>query len=316
MKDEKEQTTIIKTTNYLNKQYRHSSFRKLMMKSYYTRYFPKTKLNEDFNGINKTESNYYKDPKFYNEKNLDFQINILRKLSEDNSIKKINNRKFTYSLKSSYSFENKILPNLKRNKTMDLNIKTKIDTKINNITNYNNLTYRRSRFFYNRANTEPSLNNEALKDNQELSIDKLYKIIFKSQLPKNKDHLKPLIENIYNLKYSENEEEYNMIIDKENEKKISKGQKIKNKKPNVSIKLKLNDALDKVKFMKDIIDYSYPKFVLSKIKVKQKNLSEMKKRRNKIFNSFLNEKEKRLKEIKMRNDIRTQYLLKSFSFLK
>ena len=68
--------------------------------------------------------------------------------------------------------------------------------------------------------------------------------------------------------------------------------------------------------MKDVIDYSYPLFVLSKIKIKQKNLKNMKKQRNNIFVNFTTEKDKRLKEIKMRDEKRTKYLLKSFSFFK
>ena len=68
--------------------------------------------------------------------------------------------------------------------------------------------------------------------------------------------------------------------------------------------------------MKDIIDYSYPLFVLSKIKVKQKNLKEMKKQMNKTYFQFIDEKERRLNEIKLRNENRTKYLLKCFSIFK
>ena len=78
----------------------------------------------------------------------------------------------------------------------------------------------------------------------------------------------------------------------------------------------MEEALDKVNFMKDVIDYSYPLFVLSKIKIKQKNLMNMKKQRNNTFVNFTTEKDKRLKEIKMRDEKRTKYLLKSFSFFK
>ena len=80
--------------------------------------------------------------------------------------------------------------------------------------------------------------------------------------------------------------------------------------------MKLDEAQEKVNFMKDIMDYSYPLFVLSKIKVKQKNLRELKKQRYKNKFDYLNEKERRLKEYKIQNDNRTKYLLKSFSFLK
>ena len=316
MKKENEKSNIIKASNYLNKKYRKKSLRKLMIKTYYDKLFPYRKSGEDLNIINIPESNtYYKDPIFYNEKNLTFQINILRKISKDNWDKKINNRKYTYAKKFSNSLEKELLPNLKRNNTENLNINFTIDNKSKN-NNNNYLTYKRNTFFCNRANTEDNLNNEISKSNQELPIDKLYKIIFKSQLSNNKDHLKPLIENRYNLKYSDNEEQYNLIVDKENEEKIAKGKKIKNRKPCAFIKFKLNDALDKVKFMKDVIDYSYPKYVLSKIKIKQKNLSKEKQLRIQKFDHYISEKERRYNEVIIRNNNKTKYLLKSFTFIK
>ena len=214
------------------------------------------------------------------------------------------------------SSDNKILPILKRNNTVDLATKfSQTDTK-NSIQEYKNLTYRRNTNYFNKSNTERNISKEINKNNHELSTNKLYKIIFKSQLSTNKDHLKPLIENKYNLKYSENEEQYNLIIDKENLENIAKGKRIKNQKTNNSIKNKLNEARNKVKFIKDIIDYSYPLFVLTKIKVKQKNLRIMKKQRLKKYFNYVSGKEKIINEIKTRNDIKTQYLLKSFSFFK
>ena len=317
MNNEQRKLSIINTTNYLNKRYRNSSLRKLKMKSYYDKYFPIRKSSEDSIIVNTSESNlYYKDPKFYNEKSLDLQLNLLRNITKDNINDYKNNRKYTYTEISKASADNKILPILSRNNTVDLTTKfNKTDNK-NSIKEYKNLILRRNTNYFNRSNTEGNIKKEINKNNHELPTDKLYKIIFKSQLTTNKDHLKPLIENKYNIKYSENEEQYNLIIDKENLENIAKGKKTKNKKTNNSIKLKLNEAQNKVKFMKDIIDYSYPLFVLTKIKVKQKNLRAMKNQRLKKYINYVSEKEKRLKEIKNRNEIRTQYLLKSFSFFK
>ena len=68
--------------------------------------------------------------------------------------------------------------------------------------------------------------------------------------------------------------------------------------------------------MKDVFDYSYPFFVLSKIKIQQKNLRPIKEQRNNTELNYISEKDKRLKEMKKQNENRTQYLLKSFSFLK
>ena len=314
MKNVQKKSSMTQTTNYLNKKYRNSSLRKLMIKTYYDKHFPKKKLSDETNINHSSFSNfYYKNPKFYNEKNLNFQMTTLKKFSKYNLAKNINNRKFTYTKQLSSFFENEDLPNLKRNNTVNLNNKLIID---NNKNKYKNLTNKRNTFFFNRSNTEGNFSEEITKNNDELATKKLYKMIFKSQLPTNKDHIMPIIENKYNLKYSENEEQYNFIIDKEYEEKIAKGEKIKNKKSCPSIKLKLNETLEKVKFMKDVIDYSYPLFVLSKIKIQGKNLRYIKERRNNTQQNYISEKEKRIKEVKLRNDIRTQYLLKSFSFFK
>lgn len=319
MKNEQEKSNIIKTTNYLNQKYRHSSLRKFVIKSYYDKNFPQRKLSEDPKRIDSTKTNLnYKNPKFFNEKNLDLILNNLKKFSKENSNKDKINRRYTYTKKFINCSENEALPVLKRNNTTYSNIKLNTDNIIKNDFSHNNLINRRNTYYFSRSNTEGNISNENSKinKNEELSINKLYKIIFKSQLPKSKDHIKPIIENKYNLKFAENEEEYNSLIEKEYQEKISKGKKVKSKKSNTSTKLKLEEALDKVNFMKDVIDYSYPLFVLSKIKIKQKNLMNMKKQRNNTFVNFTTEKDKRLKEIKMRDEKRTKYLLKSFSFFK
>ena len=240
MENKQRKLSMINTTNYLNKKSRNSSIKMTKMKSYYDKYFPFRNSIEDSNIVNSSESNlYYKDPKFYNKKSLDLQLNFLRILSKDNINKNIINRKYTYTEISNTSSDNKILPILKRNNTVDLATKfSQTDTK-NSIQEYKNLTYRRNTNYFNKSNTERNISKEINKNNHELSTNKLYKIIFKSQLSTNKDHLKPLIENKYNLKYSENEEQYNLIIDKENLENIAKGKRIKNQKTNNSIKNKI-----------------------------------------------------------------------------
>ena len=319
MKNEQEKSNIIKTTNYLINKYRHSSLKKIMIRSYNDKNFPQIRSSENPKIINSKKSNLnYKNPKFFNEKNLDLLLNNLKKFSKENLNKDKINRRYTYTKKFSNSSEKEALPTLKRNNTMGSKIKLNIDNNIKNNHEQKNLYSRKNTYNFYRTNTEGNINNESSKINQDqdISTNKLYKIIFKSQLPKNKDHLKPVIENKYNLKFSENEEEYNSIIEKEYQEKISKGKKVKRKKSNISIKLKIDEALDKVNFMKDVIDYSYPLFVLSKIKVKQRNLTNLKKRRNNRYINFITEKDKRLKEIKTRDEKRTKYLLKSFSFFK
>ena len=312
MKSEKENTIIVKKPNYIHKKYSSPAINKLVQTTYYNNYFSPNKSKENIN-IFKTPSKSnlnYKDPIFLNENSLNTQLNILRKISFDNT-----NIRYNASHKLNISYDdNKKLPKLKRNNTENLNVKLKID-KVNNNKDNKYLTFKRTSIFFNRFNTDSNINNESKKNSQEYSPEKLYKIIFKSKHPHHKD-LKPIIENKYNMKYSDNEEQYKFIIEKEYMKNILKGKRVKSKNVCPYIKVKLDDAQNKIKFMKDIIDYSYPLFVLSKIKVKQKNLKEMKKQMNKRYFKYIGEKERRLNEIKIRNANRTQYLLKSFSIFK
>ena len=309
MKIEQEKTNTIKKTNYFHKKYRNPTIKKLMLSSYYNKYLSKEKLKENILEKKLSISSInYKVPNFYNENSLNSQLNFLRKLSVEN------NKESKLTKKISLFKENKTLPKLKRNKTENFDKKIKLEKRKSIINEFKKLTYKRNTFFHYRTNTETNLSNESFNKN-EISSEKLYKIIFKSQIGVHKD-LKPIIENKYNMKYAENEEQYNLIIEKEYQKNLSEGKRIKSKNVSPSIKLKLDDAQTKVKFMKDVIDYSYPLFVLSKIKIKQKNLRELKKQRTKKSLDYINEKDRRLKEVKIINDNRTKYLLKSFSFLK
>ena len=312
MKKEKEKLYTIKKSNYQHKKYSNPIIKKLMLATCYNRYLSEKKLNEKFNFAKKLflSSNNYKDPNFYNENSLDTQLFFLRKLSGENMKQSILTKKL------SISSGNKTFPMLKRNNTENLNIKSNLEDRKSIISNYKKLLLnKRNTFFFNRAKTESNLINDSFTKRNKLTPEKLYKIIFKSQHNKDKG-LKSIILNKYNIKYAENEEQYNFIIKKEYQKEISEGKKIKSKNVAPFIKMKLDEAQEKVNFMKDIMDYSYPLFVLSKIKVKQKNLRELKKQRYKNKFDYLNEKERRLKEYKIQNDNRTKYLLKSFSFLK
>ena len=140
-----------------------------------------------------------------------------------------------------------------------------------------------------------------------------YKIIFKSK-PIFKSDQKLIIDNKFNMIYAENEEQYKKIIEKEYIKLLSKGKKVKSKNNSVSIRLKLKETKNKIKFMKGIMDYSYPGFVLSKIKNMQKKLNEHKKNPNHKY--IINGMEKRNKEKEERNNFRKEYLLKSITLYK
>ena len=314
MKNEKEKSYTIKKSNYQHKKYRNPIIKKLMLATSYNKYLSEKIINsENINFAKRlfVSNTNYKDPNFYNENSLNTQLFLLRKLSGANF------KKSNLTKKLSIFSDNKTFPMLKRNNTENLDIKSKMENRKSIINNNKKLLLnKRNTFFFNRAQTETNLINDSFKKSNELSPEQLYKIIFKSQKNYHKD-LKSIILNKYNMKYAENEEQYNFIIRKEYLKDISEGKRIKSKNVAPSIKLKLDEAQEKINFMKDIIDYSYPLFVLSKIKVKQKNLRELKIQRYKNNHfDFMNEKERRLREFKIQNDNRTKYLLKSFSFLK
>ena len=311
MKIEQEKLNTIQKYNYMSKKYRKPIIKKLMLASYYNKYLSREIFDKNINLENKSSISCinYKDPNFYNENSLNNQLNFLRKLSGENI------KKFILKKKINIFSNNNILPTLKRNNTENLERKLNLDERKNIINNNKKLSlYNKNSFFFNRANTEANLKNSSFKNRNVLSPEKLYKIIFKSQnSPKS---LKTIIENKYNMKYAENEKQYDFIIRKEYKKKIAEGKRAKIKNVSPSIKLKLDEAQDKVHFMKDIIDYSYPLFVLSKIKIRQKNLRELKEQRHKKNFEYINEKERRLQEFEKANENRTKYLLKSFSFLK
>jgi len=66
MKNEQEKSNMIKTTNYLINKYRHSSLKKIMIRSYNDKNFPQIRSSENPKIINSKKSNLnYKNPKFF-----------------------------------------------------------------------------------------------------------------------------------------------------------------------------------------------------------------------------------------------------------
>lgn len=279
-------------------------------KDYFRKHLSFEKLNENENIIKKPKKSifYYKNPKFFNEMNINTQLNFLRKLSYENKMKD------EYTQKYDSLSDKNLFPKLKRNNTESLDTKLDIDYKTYINKNKLKLTTKKKNYF-NRANTEENENYKKIKNHPKKSTEKFYKIIFKSELSGPKES-KSIIDNKFNMKYAENEEQYNLLIKKENLQKRIEGKKIKIRNVSPYIKMKLDDAQDKINFMKDVMDYTYPLFVLTKIKEKQKNLREMKRKRNIKNLNYINEKDRRILEIKAKNQRKTQYLLKSFSFLK
>ena len=89
MKNENEKSIKDKKSGYIHKKYNSPAIKKLVLTSYYNKYFSPKKSKENINIFETpSKSNInYKAPIFYNENNLNAQINILRKLSFDNNTK-------------------------------------------------------------------------------------------------------------------------------------------------------------------------------------------------------------------------------------
>ena len=301
------------------------------------------KTNTKNNTIKNTISNYFKNPFFFNDNNLNLQLKILKELNKMKFIRNLTpgntNLNTNYSTNNSFNKANnnhrrpKINIYTKNNRTyykdksfnLDLpNISIINNKEDNNIkleindNDENNIKTKKFNSFYKFSNSRRvnTLNNKNFKKSPQnlKDIDEyFYEIIFKSK-PLFKFSKKLIIDNKFNMIYAENEEQYKKIIEKEYIKLLSKGKKVKSKNNSVSIRLKLKETKNKIKFMKGIMDYSYPGFVLSKIKNMQKKLNEHKKNPNHKY--IINGMEKRNKEKEERNNFRKEYLLKSITLYK
>lgn len=297
---------------------------------------------------------YYKNPFFYNDNNLDLQIKVLKELekldvSQNSSCTPSNtnnntkhssatslDKKFNFNI-NNFNNTEKILSRNKMSNYTDTNSNLNLPTISNNYSKDNkNIKIEINNKYFNDEEDESkkttiknyiSLDHNSRtekKDNNYLTYrsvpkklkendDYFYKIVFRSK-PLFKSEQKMIIDNKFNMIYAENETQYKNIIEKHYNKLFSEGKKIKSKNVAPSIKLKLNEAKNRIQFMKGIMDYSYPGFVLSKIKNMQKKLNEHKKQAK--YLNCLNGMEIRNKEQKERNQFRKEYLLKSITLLK
>ena len=169
-------------------------------------------------------TNYYKDPCFYNSKNLNFQLNLMKMFSEE---EKENN----------FSKDSNNLPSLFNNQSL-----TDLDKRL-------------------------------LEQRKKYEADmEYYKKVFKVKgLFKRKVKT---IDNKLNLVYAENEEQYNLKIEKQNEKRLLKGLPPKNLDKNKILNAQINNAKDKIKYMKAISDWAFPGIVVAKIKLVDKKIEE------------------------------------------
>ena len=161
---------------------------------------------------------------------------------------------------------------------------------------------------FNKNNTKfpkisiiPSSSNDLKQKNN--NLDYLYRSIFyKSILFRPKPRY---IDNRLNLVYSENESQYKLLMEKRSKVMNEKGIFLRFDEDSEKIKERVNVIKTKIKFMKNIMDYSYPSFMLTKIKVWGKELQKNKTEEK--LTPF--EEQKNL--IKNRNILRTNYLQKN-----
>ena len=113
------------------------------------------------------------------------------------------------------------------------------------------------------------------------SDDFYYKSVFKMKPLFRK--IRPIVDNKLNMRYAENEEQYKKIIEKEKKILLSQGKKVKNKNISEHINMKMDDIKKRIRFMKGVMDFSYPGFVLTKIRTIDKQLKKENEFKHKLY---------------------------------
>ena len=240
---------------------------------------------------------YYKNPQFLNSSNIQNQIDIL--------LTNINNNTHRTIIKNDSSNSLKTLPKLKSLKNLKTNVslhneksrKTSFDSSLYNNNNNRLPVISASTSHFN--NKGLSINNSYDSEQKIRDIEFDYKSIFSSSnLFKEKNHY---IDNKLNIVYCQNEAQYKFIMEKRN-KLLKNGSVLKFGEDSEKIKEQVDDIKEKIKFMKNVMDYSYPGFMLTKIKQWEKHLASQKS--DNIPTPYENQKN----QIKKRNILRTNYL--------
>ena len=186
-------------------------------------------------------------------------------LSERNNSKKLN----LFPLSSTISIHNSLNKKVKSIDISDSNTTINRNWKYNSLLNIHPVNVLKKK--YSRLNTHKNIK---LKEN---IIKEKYKEIFKDQnkifKPKKKE-----INNKYNLIFSESENEFLYRLEKINKFKLKQGlltthdlniEKISNK-----LNKKVDSVMEKIKYMKSIIDYSYPIIISKKNKIQSNNIHQ------------------------------------------
>ena len=186
--------------------------------------------------------NYYKDPWFYNDTNLDFQIN---------------------SMNSMFRNENKIENELSNEHFLQ----TEISNRENTIKNLKIESYNKK------------------KDDDLLYYQKVFKLKNLLKIKK-----KPL-NNLLNLRYAENEKQYNEIAKKENLKLILKGKPIKKLTNSKFLEDHLEDIKSKANFIRCVEDFVLPSIVIAKIKAVDYEMQKKNDEKKNVFMSPLSKRD-------------------------
>jgi hypothetical protein len=226
----------------------------------------------------KFNTDYFKEPIFFNKSNIDFQLNTLnimfRPKDKSQTIQSENNSRHYIN---------------------------------NNITNLDTET----------TNTEilPKLTKSEIIEKQKKKEEELayYKNIFKVKaLWKRK--IKPL-SNVLNIRYAENEEIYEELAKKENEQLRLEGKPTKKLYNSHYINEHINEIKNQLKFMKCVEDFMYPGFVIAKIKAIDNMIknSEKEKSQKKGINNPLHD---RILESKKRQNLRKLLLTECIDIIQ
>ena len=138
--------------------------------------------------------------------------------------------------------------------------------------------------------------------------DFYYKNVFKMK-PLFKT-IKPIVDNKLNMKYAENEEQYNKIVERERILLLSQGKKAKNKQSSKKSDIKMDKIKKRIKFMKGVMDFIYPGFVLTKIRTIDKQLKRENELHNKLHEYISPVVQRNINKNKRNNELK-KYLYES-----
>ena len=251
---------------------------------------------------NKSFSTFYSSNIKNNKENISYYFfNDNNEKNESNLLKINKNEKKYKSCSSIFSYDSDDKNNFNQNKKNNNNnllikffLKKKLSQNKNKILNKKLDNKKSTSIIFDK--------NESIKFNNYL-FGKIFRNIFREKTK--------VLNNKYNLLYSENEEQYNTTLKKR-----------KNKYPILNenySKNRINIIKTKINFMKGISDFSFPKIILKKLSLENKLYNELKKNKslnNKKKKKFIIPYLQKDKEIYNNNLLQTMKLQKSLIIKK